>query len=105
MPRVKRFNENKVLSNATELFWEQGYHATSIQDLVSHLGINRGSLYDTYGGKNNCFTKHFNYIAPIIVMVLQPFLKIKMKLKMVLEHYLKWELMNQFLTKIKKGVL
>ena len=30
MPRVKLFDENKVLSKATELFWEKGYHATSI---------------------------------------------------------------------------
>lgn len=59
MPRVKLFDENKVLSKATELFWEKGYHATSIQNLVNHLGINRGSLYDTYGGKKELFYKAF----------------------------------------------
>lgn len=59
MPRVKLFDENKVLSKATELFWKKGYHATSIQDLVNHLGINRGSLYDTYGGKKKLFDKAF----------------------------------------------
>jgi TetR/AcrR family transcriptional repressor of nem operon len=59
MPRVKLFDENKVLSKATELFWIKGYHATSIQDLVNHLGINRGSLYDTYGGKKELFYKAF----------------------------------------------
>ena len=37
------------------LFWEKGYHATSIQNLVNNLGINRGSLYDTFGGKKNLF--------------------------------------------------
>lgn len=36
---------------AMELFWEKGYHATSIHDLVSHLGINRASLYNAFGGK------------------------------------------------------
>ena len=59
MPRVKLFDENEVLSKATELFWKKGYHATSIQDLVSFLGINRGSLYDTYGGKKELFYKAF----------------------------------------------
>ncbi len=48
MPRVKLFDESEVLNKATNLFWKKGYHATSIQDLVNHLGINRGSLYDTY---------------------------------------------------------
>ena len=59
MPRVKLFDKNEVLSKATELFWKKGYHATSIQDLVSFLGINRGSLYDTYGGKKELFDKAF----------------------------------------------
>ena len=60
MPRVKLFDKNEVLSKATELFWKKGYHATSIQDLVSFLGINRASLYDTYGGKKELFYKAFH---------------------------------------------
>ena len=59
MPRVKKFDEKEVLEKAMELFWIQGYHATSIQDLVDHLGINRASLYDTYGGKESLFQKAF----------------------------------------------
>lgn len=38
-----------------ELFWARGYHATSIQDLVDQLGVNRQSLYDTFGGKDELF--------------------------------------------------
>lgn len=57
MPRVKQFNEETVLNKAMELFWKKGYHATSIQDMVEHLSINRASLYDTFGGKKNLFHK------------------------------------------------
>nr|WP_298995334.1 TetR/AcrR family transcriptional regulator [uncultured Allomuricauda sp.] len=59
MPRTKQFNEREVLNRAMELFWEKGFHATSIQDLVSHLGINRASLYDTFGGKEALFNQAF----------------------------------------------
>ena len=55
MPRVKRFDENEVLAKAMHLFWKRGYAATSIQDLVDHLGINRASIYDTYGDKERLF--------------------------------------------------
>lgn len=41
------------------LFWKQGYAATSVQDLVSHLGISRASLYDTFGNKEQLFNKAF----------------------------------------------
>ena len=60
MPRVKKFDEQEVLEKAMNLFWKRGYHATSIQDLVHHLGINRASLYDTYGGKKQLFEQAFN---------------------------------------------
>jgi TetR/AcrR family transcriptional repressor of nem operon len=57
MPRVKQFNEEEVLTKAMELFWKKGYYATSMQDLVDYLGINRASLYDTFGGKKELFGK------------------------------------------------
>jgi TetR/AcrR family transcriptional repressor of nem operon len=59
MPRIKMFDENDVLKKAMDLFWKQGYSATSVQDLVSHLGINRASLYDTFGDKEQLFRKSF----------------------------------------------
>lgn len=55
MGRSKQFDEHAVLDEAVELFWVRGYHATSIQDLVDHLGVNRQSLYDTFGGKDELF--------------------------------------------------
>ncbi|HBS27336.1 MAG TPA: TetR/AcrR family transcriptional regulator [Gammaproteobacteria bacterium] len=55
MPRAKLFNKDEALNKAMELFWKKGYHATSMQDLVTHLSINRASLYDTFGGKQNLF--------------------------------------------------
>ncbi|MEM8927140.1 MAG: TetR/AcrR family transcriptional regulator [Bacteroidota bacterium] len=61
MPRTKQFCEEDVLKKAMELFWEKGFHATSMQDLVSHLGINRASLYDTYGGKEQLFDRAFSH--------------------------------------------
>ena len=41
------------------LFWKQGFHHTSIQDLVDKLEINRGSLYDTFGGKQQLYNSAF----------------------------------------------
>ena len=55
MPRVKLFDQEIVLLKAMNLFWEKGFHATSVQDLVSELEISRGSLYDTFGGKQELF--------------------------------------------------
>ena len=57
MPRNKEFNEAEVLDKAIEIFWDQGYNATSYSDLVKHMGINRASIYNTYGDKKALFFK------------------------------------------------
>lgn len=57
MGRSKEFDENTVLQKAMELFWEQGYEKTSMNDLVEHMGIHRRSLYDTFGDKHTLYLK------------------------------------------------
>jgi TetR/AcrR family transcriptional repressor of nem operon len=52
MARHKEFNRDEALHKAMEVFWSRGYGAASIQDLVKHMGINRQSLYDTFGDKH-----------------------------------------------------
>lgn len=55
--RNKDFDEEVVLRKAIRLFWEKGYHNTSLQDLISGLGIGRSSIYHTYGDKHQLFVK------------------------------------------------
>ncbi|MNK81813.1 HTH-type transcriptional repressor ComR [compost metagenome] len=57
MARTKEFNEDQALDKAIEIFWHKGYNGTSAQDLVNHLGLSRSSLYDTFGDKQQLFTK------------------------------------------------
>lgn len=57
MARTKAFDEQETLRKAMTLFWKKGFHATSMQDLVETLGINRASLYDTYGDKETLYRK------------------------------------------------
>ena len=55
MARHKEFDREEVLDRAMGLFWERGYEATSVQDLVDRTGIGRGSLYGTFGDKHALF--------------------------------------------------
>ncbi|MDQ0194333.1 TetR/AcrR family transcriptional regulator [Paenibacillus wynnii] len=55
MARHKEFDQEQALDNALDLFWTKGFERTSIQDLCTHLGIHRGSLYDTFGDKQALF--------------------------------------------------
>lgn len=55
MPWEKQFDVNEILDKAMQAFWSRGYEATSMQDLVDCTGVNRGSLYATYGDKRALF--------------------------------------------------
>lgn len=57
MPWEKSFDEQDVLAKAMHVFWDKGYEAASISDLVKGTGINKGSLYNAFGGKRELFVK------------------------------------------------
>ena len=55
MARPREFDRAQVLDQAIEVFWQRGYEATSIQELVDRMGILRGSLYCAFGDKHGLF--------------------------------------------------
>lgn len=57
MPRPKEFNPDEALEKAMQVFWHKGYEATSMEDLLTAMNLNRGSLYATFGDKRELFLK------------------------------------------------
>jgi TetR/AcrR family transcriptional repressor of nem operon len=60
-PRI--FDEDEVLSKAMNLFWANGYEATSTEDLLQGMELNKGSLYHTFKNKKELFSKSLDYFA------------------------------------------
>lgn len=57
MARPQKFDEREILHKAMIYFWQHGYSASSIQELLDEMGISRGSLYNTIGDKDALFSK------------------------------------------------
>lgn len=57
-PRI--FNEKDALVKATSLFWEKGYEATSTEDLMQAMGLQRGSFYHTFKSKKDLYIAALN---------------------------------------------
>ena len=55
MARQKEFEKEEVLEKAMDTFWRFGFEGTSMQSLVKNMGINRSSLYETFGDKRSLF--------------------------------------------------
>lgn len=61
--RPRSFDTDAALDAAVLVFWEKGYDGTSLTDLTSAMGINRPSLYATYGNKRDLFIRAIDRYA------------------------------------------
>ena len=61
MPKSVLFDRDEVIKKVTDLFWEKGYNGTSMQDLVDVTGLNRSSIYNTFGDKFKLFNESLEY--------------------------------------------
>jgi TetR/AcrR family transcriptional repressor of nem operon len=59
MAGVRQFDEEQAFTQALAVFWRKGYRATSMLDLAEATGVQRGSLYNAYGDKEEIFIRVF----------------------------------------------
>ena len=68
MARPRQFDPEDVLDRSMHAFWENGYHDTSVDDLVNTTGLRPGSLYNAFpGGKRGLFLKALDRYSKLVV--------------------------------------
>ncbi|MFT5211032.1 MAG: AcrR family transcriptional regulator [Flavobacterium sp.] len=65
--RPRQFDEEAARELAMQLFWTQGYEATSLSDLLSAMGLSKSSFYQTFESKHALFEQSLvRYSAMLI---------------------------------------
>lgn len=54
MGRPQTFNANNAARTARDVFWTHGYEGASLQELEHATGLNKSSIYNTFGSKKDC---------------------------------------------------
>lgn len=57
MARIKQYKEEEVIKKAMNLFWRNGFEATSVRMLEKEMGINQFSIYSSFGNKQGVFVE------------------------------------------------
>ncbi|CDF79402.1 transcriptional regulator, TetR family [Formosa agariphila KMM 3901] len=73
MARKKEYIEEEVIEKAMQVFWKNGYETTSMYMLEQAMGINKFSIYSSFGSKNGlfleslkCYKKKLNTLIVIL---------------------------------------
>ena len=63
MSRTALYNRHDSLERALQLFWQKGFHATSLKDIEGALDMRPGSIYAAFGSKDGLFQEALDYYA------------------------------------------
>ena len=55
--RPRKFDEDKVIHAAGQVFWQQGFDGTSLDDLAAAMEMNRPSIYRAFGDKETLYRR------------------------------------------------
>ncbi len=67
--------KEQILTAATRLFHERGYHATSVRDIADAVGIQGGSLYAHFESKDDVLWDIVNLSADAFFAALDPVIR------------------------------
>ncbi|MGF1684599.1 TetR/AcrR family transcriptional regulator [Photobacterium minamisatsumaniensis] len=63
MAKTAKFDRDEVIKKATNLYWEKGFHGTSMRNLQDVINLRPGSIYAAFGSKESLFKEAIQHYA------------------------------------------
>nr|VVV03749.1 HTH-type transcriptional repressor ComR [Aliivibrio wodanis] len=71
MAKNSKFDRVQVVDKAVDLYWEKGFHATSMRNLQEVIDMRPGSIYATFGSKEGLFKESLQRYTQLGILHLQ----------------------------------
>ena len=71
MPRPRKFDTDETIDQITTLFWAKGFDAVSIKEIAALTGLRPGSLYASFGNKDEIFDLAYERYGRIFQLHMQ----------------------------------
>ncbi|HZJ39327.1 MAG TPA: helix-turn-helix domain-containing protein [Demequina sp.] len=96
MGRKRSFDADEAVRAARSVFWSNGYEGASLPDLEAATGLNRSSIYHTFGSKRGLFDAAVDsYLNEVI----------RPRLRVLLEDPVPPDAVRTYLTGLKAALL
>lgn len=63
MAKTLKKSRKDIVAKATNLYWEKGFHGTSMRNLQEVIDMRPGSIYATFGSKEGLFKETLEHYA------------------------------------------
>ena len=67
MPKLRAHTPEDLADAAMHVFWQYGYEATSLDDLVRATGVSRHGIYGDFGNKHDLFLACLKHYEDVVV--------------------------------------
>lgn len=88
MPRRKAYNKQEVTQKAMNLFWKNGYETTSMQMLEKEMGINKYSIYDSFGSKEGLLEESIKCYREKLEVLFQKMMDSNTGIKAIKQYFI-----------------
>lgn len=89
MANKLKHDRQLVINQATNLFWEKGFHATSMRNLQDHIDMRPGSIYAAFGSKEGLFKETLQCYADASLKRLQASVEATPSPLAAMKHFVK----------------
>ena len=86
--RPRAFEPETALAQAMDVFWDQGFAATSLDDVSAATGLNRPSLYGAFGDKRALYLQAYGQYRKRVNETFQPMFAARAPLRVKLRRIL-----------------
>ncbi|MBD8499745.1 TetR/AcrR family transcriptional regulator [Paenibacillus arenosi] len=103
--RPRDFEHTSIVDIAMKTFWTKGYEGCSTQDLCSDTGLGKGSLYNTFGSKQELYKQAVERYHETGIKEQTAILESTGSVKERLRIFLNWAMVEDFESTSTKGCL
>lgn len=94
MANTSKFNREKVLRKASDLFWAKGFAGTSIRDIQDTVDMRPGSIYATFGSKEGLYKEALSSYAQMMSDQLDQHLAQASNIQQGLIHFIEYVIID-----------